>query len=266
MAEIAAKGMMDVARSLRERTDSVLVSFSRGKDSLALLDLCKRLFKTVACFHMHLVPGLSFVEAGLACARRWWGVEVVSVPHWWLSHAFRQGTLRPISRTVPRISVRDVQAAMRERFGIEWVVSGERACDSLQRRGMMTRQRPTPGIDDKARVAYPLAWWTSRRLWSYIKAARIPLPPDYGIFGRSFSCNLSPRILAAMLDHYPEDFERVERVFPFARSAVVRWRIGQEAAQAAEQAGLNAAASGSGGGNAAPAQEAGVRGAEDEPG
>ena len=51
-----------------ERSEAVLVAYSGGKDSLVVLDLCKRSFRRVETFFMDLLPGLASVEAALAWA------------------------------------------------------------------------------------------------------------------------------------------------------------------------------------------------------
>lgn len=218
----------DIFRGLRERTDEVIVAVSRGKDSLALLDVACRTFRRVEAYCMVLVPGLSFVEDYLAyLERRYPPLTIDRVPHWWLSEAFRTGTFRPLTRTCPRIGIRDIQAAQRERTGVRWIISGEKRCDSLQRRGMLSASGT---IDEKVSVAYPLADWSGRHVYQYLKHQAIPLPTDYRLFSRSFSCQLDGPTLSLMKDHYPDDYAKVLQTFPFAEAGVLRHRLGRDPA------------------------------------
>ncbi len=52
-----------------KKHDSVLVSYSGGKDSLVTLDLCTRTFKRVTAFFMYFVPGPSARAGGVSSAR-----------------------------------------------------------------------------------------------------------------------------------------------------------------------------------------------------
>lgn len=58
-------GPMDVIRTFASMSDSVIVGFSGGKDSVVTLDLCRRYFPPERCFvfYMYHVRGLSFHEA-----------------------------------------------------------------------------------------------------------------------------------------------------------------------------------------------------------
>lgn len=225
--------LLSTLSALRERTDSVIVAVSRGKDSLALLDLACRHFSRVEAFCMHVVAGLSFVENYLAYLERRYHVTIDRVPHWWLSHAFRQGTYRPLTRSCPKITIRDVQEAQRRRTGLHWFLSGEKACDSLQRRGMLNSMaggKFMPAIDDRAGVCYPLAWWTDRQVYAYLKTRQIPLPADYRILGRSFSTQLDGKTLSLLAEHYHDDIAKIEEVFPFCRAAILQHRLARSRA------------------------------------
>lgn len=52
-------------KKYREQHDSVVVSYSGGKDSLCVMELCTRTFPKVEAFIMELVPGLS--QSNKAC-------------------------------------------------------------------------------------------------------------------------------------------------------------------------------------------------------
>jgi len=225
-----SRGPLDALNALRARTDSVLVGLSRGKDSLALLDLCVGRFARVVCYHMHLVPGLSFVEPYLDFCRRRWGVEVRDGPHWMLSRMLRGGTYRAVTADVPRVGVRHVERHHKVTAGVAWVATGQKACDSLQRRGMVTALERAHGspLDPKAGVAYPLSFWTDRQVTTYLKARNVPLPADYAVFGSSYSCDLGGRAMGLMKRHFPEDFARVKATFPFVEAAVLRHELGRD--------------------------------------
>lgn len=70
----------ETSRILQEQArkhPAVLVSFSGGKDSLAVLDLCCRAFNHVVAFYMYLVPGLRHIEERLEWAKAKYGIEIL---------------------------------------------------------------------------------------------------------------------------------------------------------------------------------------------
>lgn len=77
--------------ALAEVNDKILISFSGGKDSLIVLDLCSKAFKKVICFFMYLIPGLDHIERQLQCAEKKYGVEILQYPHWLLSRLLKNG-------------------------------------------------------------------------------------------------------------------------------------------------------------------------------
>ena len=77
--------LLDVIKTQSQITDSVLVSFSMGKDSIVTLDLCMKYFKHVQPFFMYLVPGLKFQDEALANGGR----NGRSIPNIFVGRKFR---------------------------------------------------------------------------------------------------------------------------------------------------------------------------------
>lgn len=71
--------------------DTVLVSFSGGRDSLVVLDLCRRFFKNVVCFYMFIVPELRRIEEYFGYAKQHWNVTILQYPHWVLTNYLKNG-------------------------------------------------------------------------------------------------------------------------------------------------------------------------------
>lgn len=63
--QAVAENLFDAVKRQALLTESVIVSYSGGKESAVTLDLAARHFKTVHVFFMHQVAGLSFQEAVL---------------------------------------------------------------------------------------------------------------------------------------------------------------------------------------------------------
>jgi len=52
-------------RYMRERSDTVILSFSNGKDSIAAWLVLRKYFPKIIPFYLYLIPDLEFVESGL---------------------------------------------------------------------------------------------------------------------------------------------------------------------------------------------------------
>ncbi len=205
-------------------TDSVLVGFSGGKDSIVTLDLCMRYFENVVPFFMYLAPGLEFQERTLRWYEKHYGCEIIRMPHFEVSNFMRYGSFREMDPSVPIVSVTDMYNYLRVKTGITWVAAGERINDSIVRRAMI---KNSGSIDRKRARFYPVAYWTKKEVLAYIKQKKLKLPTDSKGLGFSFK-TLEGRELAFVKKHYPEDYAKIEALYPYCGAAVERWKTNGE--------------------------------------
>lgn len=202
--------LMDVVKTARNITDSVLVGFSGGKDSVVTLDLCFKTFSHVQPFFMYFVKGLEFQEKTLRYYEKKYNTEIIRVPHFELSEFYNSGTFRVRDNNVPIIKVTDVYNYLRKETGLYWIACGERMSDSIIRRAMI---KHSGAIVQKMGRIYPLAYWNKAQVMAYIKLHRLPMSLESKIIGRSFSCLRAKEILK-IKQHFPDDYERIKAAFP----------------------------------------------------
>lgn len=89
--------LLTAIKTQAQITDTVLISFSMGKDSIATMDLCFKYFKRVQPFFMYMVPNLEFQEEALGKYERHYNTKIIRVPHFETSNFYRYGSLLLIS-------------------------------------------------------------------------------------------------------------------------------------------------------------------------
>ena len=229
LVRAVAENLFDAVKRQALLTDSVIVSYSGGKDSVVTLDLCARHFKTVHVFFMHQIPGLSFQEAVLKWAERHYDLEVYRVPHWELSYFYRAGTYVKPDPTVKLIGIQDIYAHMRSAFDCHWIAAGERCKDSMMRNAMIKK---SGSIDTTRGRFFPLAYWSKEQVNRYIAQHGLKVSPESKLLGHSFR-SLDAKDLMAVRKHYPADFAKILQVFPECGAAIAREEMyGKEQAPA----------------------------------
>ena len=177
--------MFTIIKAAAQQINNIVIGFSGGKDSIVLLDLCCRYFPRVEAFFMYLVPDLEFQEQNLRYYEKRYDIKILRIPHWQLSNMLK-GTFRPPNSqtwSLPKIKPDDVNDYVREKTGIDWIGYGLKKSDSLSRRPWLEKNK---GINQKKRIIYPLADFTDKAIYGYLKKYKLPLPIDYQLFGRSF--------------------------------------------------------------------------------
>lgn len=211
--------LLDVIKTQSQITDSVLVSFSMGKDSIVTMDLCMKYFKHVQPFFMYLVPGLKFQDEALEKYEHRWGVEIIEVPHFENADFYRYGSFRDPDYTVPRVKIRAIYEALRQETGIYWIAGGEKINDSIVRRAML---KHSGSIDEQRGRFYPVMYWTDKEIKRYMRTNHLFYPKFNQELGFSFH-SLAGKELSAIKRIYPEDYQRILKFFPEAEAGVVQY-------------------------------------------
>ena len=213
--------MKKLITEFAKKTDSVIVYFSCGKDSIVLLDLCHKYFKNLSVWFFYLVKDLSFQENYLQFVERKYNIKINRIPHFQLSSMIKNYVYRPVDNCSKKIQVikpNDIDLYIRQQAGFEYITSGEKGYDSIPRRAMLKKCH---GIDEKRKRMFPLTVWNDKAIWEYIKKNKLPIPADYRLFGHSFG-RLWVEELTAIKNNYPNDYSKILEVFPYAESAIKR--------------------------------------------
>ncbi|MEG0872969.1 MAG: phosphoadenosine phosphosulfate reductase family protein [Clostridia bacterium] len=208
--------LIDSIKTASMITDKVLVSFSGGKDSVAVLNLCKKYFKEVQPFFMYYVKGLSFQEKLLQYYEKVLNIKIIRIPHFELSQFMRYGTFRQYDLNIPIITVKETYDYVRELTGIYWIAGGERIDDSIVRRAMI---KNSGSIDEKRGRFFPVAYWNKKEVLKYVKHNKLKVSGESEKLGFSFR-SLNSKDLIKIKKFYPNDYKKIKEWFPFAEASV----------------------------------------------
>lgn len=211
--------LYDPIKTQSKVTDEVIVAFSGGKESVVVLDLCYRFFKKVHPFFMYICPNLSFQERTLEWYEKKYQTEIIRIPHMDVSEFFHYGSFRISDSSFPIVSINDIYQYIRLQTDTWWIAAGERIDDSIVRRAMMKK---SGSIDVQRGRIYPVLAWKKREIIDYIKFHNLYLGQDSKKLGFSFK-SLWGKELAMLKHYFPQDYEKILRLYPFAAAGVKRY-------------------------------------------
>ena len=211
--------LFDPIKTQARVANSVIVGFSGGKDSIVTLDLCFKYFKTVVPYFMYLVPDLEFQENMLRRYEERYKTEIIRIPHFECSDFLKYGSFTMADWDVDLVKITDTYEYLRQQTGLYWIAAGERCADSIVRNAMIKK---SGSIDYKRGRFYPLAYWKKNEVLEYIKYRKLYISPEQKKLGFSFR-SLAGSELAIIKEHYPADYDRILRVYPFAEAGVARF-------------------------------------------
>lgn len=213
--------LLSVVRTASSITRRVVVSYSGGKDSAVVLDLCHKYFEHVDAFFMYQVPGLSFQEQTIRWAEQKYDLEILRIPHFEVSEFIKYGVYHDADDESPIVKVSEAYDYVREHFGTFWIAAGERIADSIVRRAMIVKDGT---INEKRGRIFPIAHWRKAHVKAYIKQHDLRVSAEAAVLGYSFR-DLSPRTVWLVRKHYPEDYQRIIAMYPQAEAAAAWWEL-----------------------------------------
>jgi phosphoadenosine phosphosulfate reductase len=206
---------LNLLRLVRQHTDAIGVAVSYGKDSLATLDLCARVFPRVEGYYLYRVRNLSIVQEWSDAVFARYGIRVRNYPHFDLSRCYRHAVLQPHWRTLgktPRLQMSDIDDTFREDANVSWIAYGWRRNDSFSRALIM---KSCAGYDPRARRLFPLRSWRRQDVYAYLDERGIPRPPTLGRKEQG-GLDFHTEALAALRDERPDDWARWTTDFPLS--------------------------------------------------
>lgn len=205
----------NLLKLVRAETEVIGVAVSFGKDSLATLDLCTRIFKRVEAYYLFRVRDLEIVKTWSEQVFFRYGVNVRHYPHFDLSRCYRWAVLQPhwngVNKT-KRIDMKDIENVFRLDAAVEWIAYGWRRNDSFSRALIMKK---CAGYDPRSRRVFPLRTWRRADVYAYLKSREIPIPATLGRKEQG-GLDFHPGALAELKEHHAGDYKRWLKDFPFA--------------------------------------------------
>lgn len=223
----------DTVKKIAAETDTVVLMFSCGKDSIAAWLALRPHFRRIVPVYQYLVPGLGFVERSIRYYEEFFGTAILQYPHSclyrWLSHYTFQApencSIITAAR-VPNFTHEQLRDIVCEDVGLPvgtWTAVGTRAADSQARRMSFVKGG---SMNHKKKTFFPVWDWRKERLVGALREAGVKLPAEYRLWGRSFD-GLDFRFLHGIKKHWPEDYERILALFPLAELELVRAEFAQ---------------------------------------
>jgi len=213
----------------RDHGPKTLVGFSGGKDSICATLAIKPHFDEMIPFFLYLVPDLEFVDEHLHQCEKdlFGGAHITRMPHPGFYGWLRSGIFQPPHRwpliqaaQLPEFEYKDIHAILRQKFDADgaYNATGVMAAGSPMRRMSITQH----GAILKSKKEYFPVWdYKQADILGALNKAKISLPIDYRIFGRSFD-GLDARFILPIKRHFPRDYAQILEWFPLIEAEVFR--------------------------------------------
>jgi 3'-phosphoadenosine 5'-phosphosulfate sulfotransferase (PAPS reductase)/FAD synthetase len=208
--------------------DTVILMFSRGKDSIASYYQLKKFFKTIHLVYKYRVPELKFVEESLKYFEDKFQQKIIQIPHPAFFNQINHFIFQDPNQAnfIQYVGLpTHTQKEFDEWLPIDldcpnaYIASGVRQNDSLMR-GMVIRKYGA--FNEKAKTFYPVYDWTNDQIRDCLKENDVKLPIDYEIWGKSMD-GIDYRFIKPLKERLPEDYKIVKKYFPLIDLEIMRY-------------------------------------------
>ena len=183
--------------------EPVLIMFSGGKDSIVAADLMVKHYRGPVTFvYLYFVDGLTIKDSVLA----WYEARF----HTKIHHEPSPETAA--IATGKRVTMATIEAGLRRKYDISYLVQGARKCESMARRGMLAHLEF--GIDHKYKKLYPVAEWTDKEIWSYIKINKLKVPVEYSFGYKHDLWVMDGETMLFLKHNFPADYHKIISAYP----------------------------------------------------
>lgn len=209
-----------VISTIASKSDRAIIFYSCGKDSMVLLDLIAPHFKEITLVFMYFVKDLWHINKYLLFAQKKYpNIKILQVPHWCLSSIYQCGIFCPPNPKIKLLKLNDIDQAVREKTGIDWVFYGMKASDSMNRRFMM-KEYELSAIS-KTNKVYPLALWKQADVLEYVKLNKLPKPISYTNKKKSQGLTFDINVFLYLQKNYPQDLKKILAEFPLSEKILI---------------------------------------------
>lgn len=208
---------LKIIQSVREKTDTVVLFYSAGgKDSIALLDMLTTRFNRVICYFMYLIKDLEHTQIYIDWAiKKYPNVEVRQIPHFMVNGLKKNGFFCDPDPTIKQKKIGEIEAQAMQEAGVKYAFSGMKGVDGFMKRMRLKMWKPLY-ISPKNMV-YPLALWTNKEVLQYIQNKNLIKPFSYTNKNKtSQGLELGYDQLSFLKKHYPNDYKKILKEYPYA--------------------------------------------------
>ena len=226
--EGGVKRLLTNSEFLKKSSNNIILSFSRGKDSIVSWLLLKELGFNVYPIYYSLCPYMDFELESLKYYEDFFKTKIIKIPSSTFNELYSTGYLQTkeaisISKknTISTYSNEDIRLMAIEEYGLDkntYIAVGATVNDSMQRRIGINKVN---GLNHKSKKFYPIADFTVSDIEEYLIKYKVKLPIDYKIWGSTFD-GLNLRWLGELKEHLPKDFDLVKMYFPFIEAELFR--------------------------------------------
>ena len=223
----------EVCELVRQESDTVILAFSCGKDSVGAWLQLRRHFAHIVPFHLYRIPDLDFVEKSLNYYEEFFGQRIIRLPHPSLYRMLNYGVFQSPSNLeiirraeLPDFDYDDIHQVIveDEHLPVEtFYGTGVRGNDSLARRIMLKHGC----LYREQHKFYPIWDWSMDRLIQELRDSGVCLPGEYADFAKSFD-GLDARFTAVIREKYPDDFAKIKAFFPLVEADIMRHEYEQK--------------------------------------